>query len=445
MLPQTMNRTTPGTLNILVSVILLVIPVLLLLVSSGGSTPYHVAAVIGLVCLAIRRPRMPRALNADERMACLGFAAFTAAVLISLVETGFRREAVRDLDVLLRPLWAIPILFLFIRVRITESLLWFGVALGAIVVGLSAIYEFLVVDHYIRADGATSAVTFGNTALLMGCMSAIGLPYFRQLGKPYLIIPAVALLLGLMASLLSGTRGGWVALPALVLLLLWHFSRTGYAKASLTTAVILAIGIGSVLLLPQTGVTDRVERAVTEFNQYVEDPMEHGDTSVGVRLSLWHASWNMFLEQPVFGGGIGHSFNVYLKEQVDLGNYHPTLVRQTMPHNVFLDTLALQGVVGLAGLLGLWGALGLVFVRAAREHITELRTLGAAGLALLLAYALFGLTDSVMGYGPPLVFFCLYAALIVYLIAEVRQKGTERSVKFQNTVSDPGLQATADH
>ncbi|WP_150914426.1 O-antigen ligase family protein [Marinobacter halotolerans] len=428
MQPQTMDKTTPGTLNLIVSVILLAIPVLLLLVSSGGSTPYHIAAVIGLACLAIRRPRMPRALDADERMACLGFAAFTAAVLISLVETGFRRDSVRELDVLLRPLWAIPILFLFIRVRMAESLLWFGVALGAIAVGLSALYEYLMVDHYVRADGATSAVTFGNTALLMGIMSAIGIPYFRKLGKPWIILPAVALMLGLLASLLSGTRGGWVALPALVLLLLWHFSRTGYAKASLTTAVILAIGIGSVLLLPQTGVTDRVELAVTEFNRYVDDPMEHGDTSVGTRLALWHASWNMFLEQPVFGGGIGHSFNAYLKEQVALGNYHPTLVKQTMPHNVFLDTLALQGIVGLAGLFGLWGALGMVFVKAVFAQATELRTLGAAGLALLVGYALFGLTDSVMGYGPPLVFFCLYAVLIVYLIAEVRQKGMERAV-----------------
>lgn len=422
MLSQAKHSATPWLLNAIVWVILIAFPTLILLVSSGGSAPYHIAAVIGLVCLAIRRPRMPRALGADERLACFGFAAFTAAVLISLVETGFRRDAVRELDVLLRPLWAIPILYLFIRVRIAEALLWFGVALGAMVVGLSALYEYLVVDHYIRADGATSAVTFGNTALLMGTISAVGVPYFRKFGRPYLIIPVLALMLGLLASLLSGTRGGWVALPALILLLLWHFRRVGYTRASLVTAIILAIGIGSVLVLPKTGVTDRVGLAVTEFNQYIEAPMEHGDTSVGVRLALWHASWNMFLEQPVFGGGIGHSFNTYLREEVALGNYHPTLVRQTMPHNVFLDTLALQGLVGLTGLLGIWGALGVVFVKAAREGETELRTLGTAGLSLMISYFLFGLTDSVMGYGPPLVFFSLYSAFIVYLIVEARQK-----------------------
>lgn len=176
------------------------------------------------------------------------------------------------------------------------------------------------------------------------------------------------------------------------------------------------------LALPQTGVTDRVEIAVTEFNQYIEDPVEHGDTSVGVRLELWRAAWNMFLEQPVFGGGIGYSFNAFLREGVALGNYHPTVMRQTMPHNVFLDTLALQALVGLAGLLVIWGSLSVVFVKAVREQETELRMLGAAGLTLLLSYFFFGLTDSVMGYGPPLVFFSLYSALMVYLIVEARQK-----------------------
>lgn len=180
MFSQAKRNTTPWLLNDIVSIILIAFPVLILLVSHGGSAPYYVAAVIGLACLAIRRPRLPRALGADERLTYLGYAAFTAAVLISLVETGFSYEAVRELDVLLRPLLAIPILYLLIRVRTAEALLWFGIAAGAIVVGSSAIYEYF---NYVRTDGSTSAVTFGNTALLMGMISAVGVPYFRKFGK----------------------------------------------------------------------------------------------------------------------------------------------------------------------------------------------------------------------------------------------------------------------
>lgn len=421
MFTQTDQTTSPWPLNAAVSLILAVFPVLILLVSSGGSAPYHVAAVIGLVCLTIRRPRMPRALGADERLACVGYFSFTAAVLISLAETGFSRDAVRELDVLLRPLWAIPILYLFIRVGAAQALLWFGVAAGAIAVGFSALFEYLTADDFRRADGATSAITFGNTGLLMGVLAAVGIPFFRKFGKACLILPVLALLMGLVASLLSGSRGGWVALPALATVLLWHLRRVGYRLSSLVAVVVLLVGIGTMLALPQTGVMDRVETGVSQFNQYMEDPFEHGDTSIGARLTLWNAAWDRFMEHPVFGGGIGYSFNAYLKEQVAEGNYHPSIVSQTMPHNVFLDTLALQGLVGIAGLSGIWGALGLVFSRAVRETETELRLLGTAGLTLLIAYGLFGLTDSVMGYGPPLVFFSLYSALTVYLIAEARR------------------------
>jgi hypothetical protein len=72
----------------------------------------------------------------------------------------------------------------------------------------------------------------------------------------------------------------------------------------------------------------------------------------------------------------------------------------------------------------IWSALGIVFLKAAAEQGTELRTLGAAGLMLLVAYMHFGMTDSVMGYGPPLVFFSFYSVLLVYLIAESRVKMT---------------------
>ena len=144
------------------------------------------------------------------------------------------------------------------------------------------------------------------------------------------------------------------------------------------------------------------------------------DVSVGQRLELWRAAWSMFLEQPVFGGGMGRSFNRFLREGVAAGEFHPATAVQTMPHNVVLDVLALRGLVGLIGVIALWGALAQVFLTAARQPEMEARALGTAGLALLLGYAVFGLTDSVVDYGPPLVFFCLYSALLVHLIGQAR-------------------------
>lgn len=400
--------------------LLLALPVLILLIPRGGSVPYHLLALVGIIALLLRWPGAPRRLAGEERLAILGFAAFTITVLLSVAETGASREAVRDLDVLLRPLWAIPIIYLFVRVRPPEGMLWFGLSLGAVVAGLNALYEVITAAEYVRAEGGTSAVTYGNTALAMGVMAAAGLPYFRRLGRAWMIVPAAALLLGLVGSFLAGSRGGWLAIPVLALLLLWHYWQPGYRRLAIASVLTVATIVSLALLLPQTGVKNRIDQAVTQVQLYGQDPAVHGDTSVGLRLEMWRAAWSLFLERPLFGGGMGHSFNRFLREGVAEGKFHPATTGQTMPHNVVLDLLALRGLVGFTGVIVLWWALGRVFLTAARDPEMEIRALGTAGLALLLGYAVFGLTDSVMDYGPPLVFFCLYSALIAHFIGRTR-------------------------
>ncbi|HUF21458.1 MAG TPA: O-antigen ligase family protein [Burkholderiales bacterium] len=406
------------------ALILIALPALILHVPSGGSVPYHLAALFGVYAMA-RWSSAQRPLTRDERLACVGFGAFAVTILISLGDTGASRQAVRELDVLLRPLWAIPIIYLFIRARPPEGLLWFGVSLGAILAGLNALYEVAGADEYVRATGATSAITYGNSALAMGFIAAIGYSYFRRLGKPYLAVPAAALLLGLLASALSGSRGGWVAVPALAVLLLWHCWRLRYRRLAVAGALALGAVVSLAVLLPQSGVMSRVDTAVSDVEMYVQGTAVLADSPVGQRLELWRAAWDMFLQRPLLGGGIGHTFRDFLREGIAAGNYDPAIAVHTMPHNVLLDVLALRGLVGLAGVLVLWLALGCVFFNAAREASARLRTLGMAGLALLVSYAFFGLTDSVMDYGPPLVFFCFYSAVIVHLIACARLEGAQ--------------------
>lgn len=396
------------------------VPVFILIVPHGGSIPYHLAALVALFTIILRYPRLPRAITNEERIAFTGYAVYGATILISLVHTNFAKEAVGDLDTLLRPLWAIPVIFLFIRARLPEGILWFGLAIGAAAAGINAIYEHLTADQYVRAGGATSPVSYGNIALAMGFMTALAIPYFKRHGNAYIAIPLVALLLGLIASLLSGSRGGWIALPALLFMLVWNYWPSQYRRFAVTSVLGLLLATVIVVLIPQSGVMDRVNDAVTSAELYFEDPEEHGGSSVGQRFELWRAAWNMFLEKPIFGGGIGHSFNDYMREHVAAGEYHPATAVQTMPHNTLLDTLALRGLVGLASLLILWGTLAYIYIAAIRTGNMSLRMLGMAGLTLIVSYLFFGLTDSPMEYGAPLVFFSFYSALIVYAIANAR-------------------------
>ncbi|MEX2516935.1 MAG: O-antigen ligase family protein [Gammaproteobacteria bacterium] len=375
-------------------------------------------ALLGLFSLFLSNATACRRFLPEERLAAAGYTIFGTTIIISLIHTGASREAVGDLDTLLRPLWAILLLILFIRVKIHESVLWYGLACGAIVAGTNAIYEFISASHYIRASGATSANTYGNLALIMGFLSAMGCYYFLGRGRSQLVIPAIALILGLIASILSGSRGSWLVIPILGLCLLATYWQSSYRRHAITGIAIIAVMTLVLVLVPQTGVIDRVNEAVSNFKLYLADPIAHGDTSVGQRLELWRAAWQMFLEKPILGGGIGHSFNDFLLEGIAAGQYHPATSVQTMPHNILLDTLAIRGLVGLTGLATLLGVLLYIFYQAARHKDKDLHHLGMAGMSLIIAYFVYGFTDSPMEYGAPLVFFSFYTALITYLLAQ---------------------------
>lgn len=400
--------------------VLIGVPALFLIVPNTGSELYHLAALVGIVMMVRRSAVAPRPFVAEEKLASFGYAAFAVTVLISLASRGASYDAVRELDVLLRPLWAIPILYLFIRSRPPEGVLWVGMSLGAILAGLNAIFEIAMVDRYVRVEGATGPITYGNAALVMGVIAALGVPYFRRLGPLYVLIPAVALLLGLLACFLSGTRGAWVGIPALVLLLIWNYWQPMYRRFAIGGVLIFAGIVSVAVLLPQTGVLDRIETAVFQVSLYLQEPANPDGNAVSARFELWRAAWDMFTNRPILGGGIGDSYKVFVQEGVAAGDYHPIIAGQSLAHNVFLDVLAMRGLIGFAGLLALWLSLGYIFLTAAKESNAGIRGLGIAGLALVLSYALSGLTHSVMDYGRPLAFFCLYSAFIVHLIAQAR-------------------------
>lgn len=411
-----------GYLWVATVVLSLAIPALVLLVNHGGSVPFFLLAVLGVTVLLTGKPSAPRSASPEEKLLILGLALYLATIMISAASVGFASDAVRRLDTLLRPLYALPMIFLFIRVRAPEGILWCGAAAGAIIAGGNAIFESLLTSEYSRAGGATNPILYGNFALTMGFIAAVGISYFRRLGLAYTLLPVTALAFGLVASLLSGSRGGWVAIPVfLFILLLTHWSSLN--KRSVMAGAIATVGaVTAVLLLPELGVMHRIDRALIELTGYFADSAQGGGTSVGVRLEMWQAAWDMFRQAPLLGGGIGYSFRDFMQAGAEAGIYHPAVTRYTHSHNEFLMTLATRGLIGFAGLLALWLAPAYIFVRACQSSEARIRQLGMAGFLLVVGFGIFGLTEAIWHRGPGLGFFSFYAAMIVYLIAQAQKE-----------------------
>ena len=138
---------------------------------------------------------------------------------------------------------------------------------------------------------------------------------------------------GVLAILLSFTRGVWIALP-LALFFALFLKRKSWAAAGLAVAGIA----GFVLSLFWPAFEARVLQA-----------LQGGDSE---RIWIWKANWEMFLDHPWLG--VGYSHNVQLLPQYYLKLGAPEGLLESHAHNQFLHILAGTGILGLISYLFIW-------------------------------------------------------------------------------------------
>ncbi len=265
-----------------------------------------------------------------------------------------------------------------------------------------------------RASGhdPLHAILFGNVSLLTGGLCLTGVAW--ALGRPRRPLWALCLLVGalggVMASVLSGTRGGWIALP--LLLLLFQRGFIGWLSGRHRAAVWLVIAglLVGLYALPQTGVQHRVALAVTELTHYLQG--ESAPTaSVTTRLEMWRGALRLILERPLLGHG-SEGYREGMRELVEAGRIAPAVLSHGHAHNDLLEAWVKRGLPALLGLLALYLLPVWMFRSGLAHPDLSHRALAVAGLLLPVAFMDFGLTYSFFAYS---VGVAVYASWLVIL------------------------------
>ncbi|MCE8014817.1 O-antigen ligase family protein [Halomonas sp. MCCC 1A17488] len=360
------------------------------------------AAVTLLPALLFHAPRMGGDgwLDRDDIAMLLALLAYGGLWCLDVWRSGQWPIGEGNQGVLL-PLWPLlgAALLLALRSFSPEPrLLWLAVSCGAVGAGGIALFERLVLGKA-RASNGMNAIPFGNLSLLLGGLSLLGALWCLRAGsvrRPAMVVLGLlAAMAGMVGSLLSGTRGGWIAAP-LLLLVVYRVarnllpSRTRRLAAGTLMALLLALA-----LIPQSGVRDRVALAYSNLEQYWAG--DSRGTSVGLRLEMWRAGGLMFLERPLFGWGEGE-VSARRDELIDQAGLHAGIRHHDQLHSELIDTAARRGLVGVAVLVALYVVpLGL-FWRRLRSPGAEpgTRLLAAAGMMVPVAFIDFGLTQSML-------------------------------------------------
>lgn len=298
------------------------------------------------------------------------------------------------------PLW--PVLAALVMVAWRQApprpgFWWWGVALGAFLAGGIAAYEHWWLGRW-RVGNGINAIPFGNLALLLGSLSLAGLVSLSSTRNGLRLALGLAAVAGLLASVLSGTRGGWMVFPVLALILLFAFRATrprwGRFRGSMVglVAVLVAVLL-AMSLMPGAPVKGRLAEGATNLKEYAG-----GDagSSLGLRLDMWSAGWQLITLRPGLGWGEGQ-LEAQRDAWVEEGRFHPGISRYDQLHSDLVDTFARRGVPGLLSLMALYGVpLWLFWRHWRRAGDGEARALALCGVLIVVGFVGFGLSQSML-------------------------------------------------
>lgn len=343
---------------------------------------------------------------------------FTVGMLALLVAAGVQQLVQgywlpRQFDPLSRFVLALPV-FLMLRQLPSRHLriIGWGCAAGALVVGVWAYVDQPPggwTDTSRLANSYTNAIPFGDTALLLAFLSVFTLGWDRPSDWRVLLPRLAALVAGGYASYLSGTRGGWLAVPVFVVLLGFQYRWFAHRKRLVIASV--AIVVAAAALLSTERVRTRIAEAATEVTM-----LHSGEdySSVGLRVQLWEASRLIFERHPLYGVGKGH-LDEELAAMSKRGEAKPVIVNERA-HSDFFSTLAEMGAIGVLCLLLFYYGITVYFWRHRRSNDPAIRAASYAGLAIATSTVIFGLTIDVL---VPVMVTVLLALLVATLLAMI--------------------------
>jgi O-antigen ligase len=356
-------------------------------------------------CLAALRAHWPQ-----TRWVLLAFLLHLACVLWLALE---RTHGANAVDGPLRMCIAGAAMLVVQAGRPSLRALWLGVAGGALLGAGFVGWQRLALGVE-RPGGLLNPITFGDLSLCLALLALAGAAAARH--AVLRSIAALGVVSGLAASLLTGSRGGWLALPAAFVLLAALRRRALLPRRLVLGVPVLACALAfGAYALPQTGVRARVAVGVEDVELYLAgSPVA---TSIGVRLDLWKAGLRLAAEHP-WRGLDTPAYKRRMHEWVAAGELSPAVFAPPEPphmHNDALQALVTRGIPGLCA----WAAILLAPFLFFRAQLTGAPDPGArqsaalAGMLVVLAYAAFGLSEVIFWSMKGSLFYALMVFLLM--------------------------------
>jgi O-antigen ligase len=275
---------------------------------------------------------------------------------------------------------------------------------------LALIKIIILTDHGAHRYGTDfiPIIFFALLSLLTGTFSLYAYYWGKKQNKATAAIAIISFICGLYVTFLSQSRGVWLAIPAIAIILLLSIKTISLKQKFACLCVALCVLGGA--LSSSTIVKQRLSEAQSDLQIYTVNQKE--DTSIGIRFQLWQGSWLLFKEHPLFGVGIS-GFKPALAELANRNIISKESASHPHSHNEILFMMSQLGIFGLLALLGLYFVPAVYFIKWVRDTDAQIRAFAASGLALCIGFMILGFTDVVFLWREAFPFYSISIAFFL--------------------------------
>nr|WP_256370049.1 O-antigen ligase family protein [Hydrogenovibrio sp. JE_KL2] len=235
---------------------------------------------------------------------------------------------------------------------------------------------------------------------------------------------------GILLSLLSGSRGGWLTMLLVFMTLVFLLPKIDRKFNYIIWGIVAALGVVLYLMWHELPVEKRILQTLNSIQAYMNG---NAHTSLGYRFEMWKAAYWAFLEKPLFGWGFDN-FNVYFQKYLNEGLVVGKLWGH--PHNDYMLLLSEKGVLGFVIVLSVLLYPFVVMLKYARKAIQtkqlEKLSLALTGMVLIEALMEFMLSDQTITMKFQ---YHLYVVLILMIMSALWFYDTESS-KIEEEIKD---------
>ena len=372
-----------------------------------GSTSLLVASVLFVFYSIYKKFKIKEIIKQNNPI----FFVVSLYFLIALFFIILHGDKFKLIDNPLRAFLFLSVIIFVIYTKIKFDVLLYSIPVGSFVAGLVALYQYYVL-HLPSAFWEQMKIQSGDIAMSLGLFNFIIALYLFDIKKNrFALVTAIAGLFGVLASVLSFARGGWVGVPLIFVFVLYMYRNMISKK--LLSAVVLSILVGGISLSTNEQFVGRILDVKNNLSHYSQNSK---DGSIGARLDMWKMGVDAFIEHPISGWSL-KALDEYKKNLADKGIVSSEFTVYSHLHNQFIDELAKKGILGGGAILGIFLIPLCSFYRKQKKfpNNKKIKLLTTLGIVHVLATMSYCLTQTFLAHNSGNIFY-FFVLIIFYAL-----------------------------